>query len=300
MKNLIIIAIIGIGLTIAGFALYPSESDNLEIQIDDEIKYDEAITIGIIHRDSEKMWKRYQPLADYVAEKISNDTTRYKGETKILPTEQQMVSSVNKGEIDIFFDSPLIGMKVASQTELEPFLLSWKEGERNYHSVFITSIDSDISFDNLQNKIIIFEDMESTSGYFLPMIHLKRSGYDIDLKSSEDFSFVFSLDDENTPIWILEGKGDVGATSNLDFEDIPLNIKEKVKVIESTETIPRQIVFVNKNLENQNEIKQILLEMNEQPKTQEIIQKISKTSQFSEIDAEKDLKQIKELLELIQ
>ena len=300
MKNLIIIAIIGIGLTIAGFALYPSESDNLEIQIDDEIKYDEAITIGIIHRDSEKMWKRYQPLADYVAEKISNDTTRYKGETKILPTEQQMVSSVNKGEIDIFFDSPLIGMKVASQTELEPFLLSWKEGERNYHSVFITSIDSDISFDNLQNKIIVFEDMESTSGYFLPMIHLKRAGYDIDLKSSEDFSFVFSWDDENTPLWILEGKGDVGATSNLDFEDIPLNIKEKVKVIESTETIPRQIVFVNKNLENQNEIKQILLEMNEQPKTQEIIQKISKTSQFSEIDAEKDLKQIKELLELIQ
>jgi len=246
------------------------------------------------------MWKRYQPLADYVAEKISDDTTRYKGETKILPTEQQMVSSVNNGEIDIFFDSPLIGMKVASQTELEPFLLSWKEGERNYHSVFITSIDSDISFDNLQNKIIVFEDMESTSGYFLPMIHLKRAGYDIDLKSSEDFSFVFSLDDENTPLWILEGKGDVGATSNLDFEDIPLNIKEKVKVIESTETIPRQMVFVNKNLENQNEIKQILLEMNEQPKTQEIIQKISKTSQFSEIDAEKDLKQIKELLELIQ
>ena len=132
------------------------------------------------------------------------------------------------------------------------------------------------------------------------MIHLKRAGYDINLKSSEDFSFVFSLDDENTPIWILEVKSDVGATSNLDFEDIPLNIKEKVKVIESTETIPRQIVFVNKNLENQNEIKEILLEMNEQPKTQEIIQKISKTAQFSEIDVERDLNQLKELLELIQ
>ena len=37
------------------------------------------------------------------------------------------------------------------------------------------------------------------------------------------------LDDENTPIWLLEGRGDVGATSNLDFEDIPTNIKEKVK-----------------------------------------------------------------------
>lgn len=300
MKNLIILAIIGIGITISGFILYPSESNDLEIQINDEIEYDETITIGTIHRDSEKMWKRYQPLADYLAEKFSDDITRYKGEAKILPTEQQMINSINKGEIDIFFDSPLIGMRVASQTDLEPFLLSWKEGNRDYHSVFITLIGSDISFDNLQNKTIIFEDTESTSGYFLPMIHLKRSGYDIDLKSSEDFSFVFSLDDENTPIWILEGKGDVGATSNLDFEDIPLNIKEKLKVIESTETIPRQIVFVNKNLENQKELKEILLDMNNQIETQEIIQRISKTSQFSEIDVEKDLNQLKELMELIQ
>jgi len=300
MKILIILAIIGISFAIAGFTLYAPESDNLETQINEKTEYDETITIGVIHRDSEKMWKRYQPLADYVAENLSDDTTRYKGETRILPTEQLMVNSVNNGDIDIFFDSPLIGMKVASETELEPFLLSWKEGHRDYHSVFITSIDSNISFDNLQNKTLIFEDKESTSGYFLPMIHLKRSGYDINLKSSEDFSFAFSLDDENTPIWILEGKGDVGATSNLDFEDIPLNIKEKLKVIESTETIPRQIIFIKNNLEVKNEIKEILLEMDNQPETQVILQKISKTSQFSEIDFEKDLNKLNELMEMIQ
>jgi len=300
MKILIILAIIGISFAIAGFTLYAPESDNLETQINEKTEYDETITIGVIHRDSEKMWKRYQPLADYVAENLSDDTTRYKGETRILPTEQLMVNSVNNGDIDIFFDSPLIGMKVASETELEPFLLSWKEGHRDYHSVFITSIDSNISFDNLQNKTLIFEDKESTSGYFLPMIHLKRSGYDINLKSSEDFSFAFSLDDENTPIWILEGKGDVGATSNLDFEDIPLNIKEKLKVIESTETIPRQIIFIKNNLEVKNEIKEILLEMDNQPETQVILQKISKTSQFSEIDIEKDLNKLNELMEMIQ
>jgi phosphonate transport system substrate-binding protein len=202
--------------------------------------------------------------------------------------------------MDIFFDSPLIGMKVASQTELNPFLLSWKEGHRDYHTVFIVPVDSDISFDNLYNKTIIFEDRRSTSGYLLPLIHLKESGYEINLESSNDLSFVFSLDDENTPIWILEGRGDIGATSNLDFESIPTNIKEKLKVIESTEVIPRQIVFVNKNLEFQNELKEILLKMNENPETQEILAKISKTSQFSEIDTEKDLNQIKDLLELIQ
>ena len=191
-------------------------------------------------------------------------------------------------------------MKIANQSELNPLLLSWKEGHREYHTVFVTSIDSDISFDNLYNKTIIFEDRRSTSGYFLPLIHLKESGYDINLESSKDFLFVFSLDDENTPIWIIEGRGDIGATSNLDFEAIPPNIKEKLKVIESTEAIPRQIVFVNKNFEFQNELKEILLEMNQNPETQEILAKISKTTQFSEINIEKDLNRINNLLELIQ
>jgi hypothetical protein len=40
--------------------------------------------------------------------------------------------------------------------------------------------------------------------------------------------------------------------------------------------------------------------MNENSETQEIMKKISKTSQFSEIDTEKDLKVINELMELIQ
>lgn len=300
MKILIIAIMFGIGITIGSIVLFYPESEDYEIQNNEKIEYDEIISIGIIHRDSEKMYKRYQPLANYLAGELSDDTVRYKGLTKILPSEQQMIQSVNNGEIDIYFDSPLIGMKIASKTDLKPFLLSWKEGHRDYHSVFITSIDSDISFEKLHEKTIIFEDRESTSGYILPFIHLQKSGYDISEESSKDFSFVFSLDDENTPIWILEGKGDVGATSNLDFEDIPLSIKEKLKVIESTESVPRQMIFVNDNLKNQTDLKEILLKMNENSETQEIMKKISKTSQFSEIDTEKDLKVINELMELIQ
>lgn len=210
-----------------------------------------------------------------------------------------MIKSINDGQIDIYFDSPLIGMKIANQTELNPLLLSWKEGHRDYHTVFIAPLNSDVTFDNLHGKTIIFEDEESTSGYFLPIIHLEKSGYIINDDSSSDILFTFSLDDENTPIWLLEGRGDVGATSNLDFEDIPLNIKEKIKVIESTESIPRQIVFVKGEIEFQNELKNILLQMNNEPESLEIIKKISKTSQFSEIDIEKDMNQLNKLLEKI-
>ncbi len=175
-----------------------------------------------------------------------------------------------------------------------------KGGYREYHTVFIVPIDSDITFDNLYDKTIIFEDDKSISRFLLPLVHLKNSGYDINYNNSDDFSFVFSLDDENTPVWILEGRGDVGATSNLDFEDIPLNIKEKLKVIESTAAVPRQMIFVGNHIEFQDELKEILLEINNESNALEILDKISHTSKFSEIDIEKDLNQVKELLEHIQ
>ena len=108
MKILIILIIIGIGLTVGGFSLFTSESNNLEPQITEKMEYDATITIGTIHRNSEKMYKRYQPLADYLAEELSNDEITYKGMAKIYPSEQQMVNSINNGEMDIFFDSPLI------------------------------------------------------------------------------------------------------------------------------------------------------------------------------------------------
>ena len=298
MKIPIILAIIVITIGVAIF--YPTEPEIIENQNEEIIEFDEIITIGTINRDSVKMSKRYQPLADYIAEKLSDETTVYKGIVKITPTEKQMVQSINDQEMDIFFDSPLIGLKVAQQTELIPALLSWKEGYREYHTVFIVPIESDITFDNLYDKTIIFEDNRSTSGFLLPLVHLKNSGYDINYNNSDDFSFVFSLDDENTPVWILEGRGDVGATSNLDFEDIPLSIKEKLKIIESTEAVPRQMVFVGNHVEFQEELKKILLEMNNESNALEILDKISHTTKFSEIDIEKDVNHVKELLEYIQ
>ncbi len=260
----------------------------------------EFFTIGTIHRDSAKMVKRYQPLADYIAEKISDENKMYQGKVMILPSQEKMIEAINNHEMDLYFDSPLIGIKIMNDAEIEPFLLSWKEGHREYHTVFITAIDSEFTFDNLFNKTLVFEDMESTSGYYLPVIHLQNAGYDIDLDGSEDFSFVFSKDDENTPIWILEGKGDVGATSNLDFEDIPANIKERVKIIESTESLPRQMVFVGNHVEQQDELKEILLDMDDNSNSLEILGKISDTSKFSEINWDEDFEISEKLMELLK
>ncbi len=100
MKIPIILAVIGIIIGVV--ILYPAEPEIIEIQKEELIEFDEIITIGTIHRDYVKMSKRYQPLADYIAEKLSDETTVYKGIVKIVPTEKQMVQSINDEEMISF------------------------------------------------------------------------------------------------------------------------------------------------------------------------------------------------------
>lgn len=70
MKILIILIILGIGIALGGIVFYPSESENVKVVNTIDIEYDETITIGIVHRDAEKMFKRYQPLAEHIAKKL--------------------------------------------------------------------------------------------------------------------------------------------------------------------------------------------------------------------------------------
>ena len=62
---------------------------------------------------------------------------------------------------------------------------------------------------------------------------------------------------------------------------------------------PVKLVLIKSEMELKLEIKEILLEMNDSERGKEIIDKISHTSQFSEIDFEKDIVPIEKLLEMI-
>ncbi|KER06341.1 phosphate-phosphonate ABC transporter periplasmic protein [Marine Group I thaumarchaeote SCGC AAA799-E16] len=254
-----------------------------------------TISIGTIHRDAAKMTKRYQPMIDHIATELSDGKTTFEGRVMSPDSQEEMIMYINDQKIDIYFDSPLIGMKILQETKMTPVLLGWKEGVSKYHSVFIVPIDSEItSLNELTGKSIIFEDSESTSGYFLPRYHLETMGYSIGNELSDDISFEFSLDDENTPIWLLEGRGDVGVLSNIDFEEIPINAKNQLKIIGQTEDVPRQIIFFRESLENETEILEIFLEMNTD--TMPEILDSAKVTGFTEINLE-DLSQVKSMLD---
>jgi hypothetical protein len=47
--------------------------------------------------------------------------------------------------------------------------------------------------------------------------------------------YVFAREDQNIPLWVVEGKADIGVISNVDFEqEMYGNVKSQLKIVDRT------------------------------------------------------------------
>lgn len=286
-------SLIVIGIVIVAFASMPFQNNQQVIENSIELpqKY-ESITIGTVGSDAAKLTKRFSPTANYLAQKLSNDDLVFKGNVVITSNLEEMQELLLNQEVDLYFESPLSAFSTSQISDSEIFLLRWKENIPSYHSVFYVQKDSSISsIDDLSDKTIVFQGAESTSGYLLPLYHLKTNGFSIDGTSSKNLEFVFSDDDENSIIWVLENKVDVGVSSNQDISELPEEFKSKLKIIESTTELPRQLVSHRSEMsqERVENIKNILLDMHNNSEGKIILEKFKKTLQYTEIENKQEL-----------
>lgn len=261
---------------------YYDDPDSENIQ---EMIPDKTITIGTIGIDTVKHSKEFQPTADYLASKFSSDDVIYAGKVVITASVDEMQVKLSKQEIDLFFDSPLTTVIVNDASGSIPFLIRWKEQTPTYHTVFFVKTDSEINYlDDFTDKIIVFENPESSSGYFVPKSFLLENGFDLG-NDTGNVKYVFSGEDENTPYFILEGRGHIGTMSNIDFnEDIDENIRSKLRIVKETGDMPRQIVSHRSNMNSQDveNIKEILLGMHNDPEGKIILEDFSDTAKYQE------------------
>ncbi|KAF6243942.1 hypothetical protein C6988_00575 [Nitrosopumilus sp. b1] len=261
------------------------------------------LRIGTVHRDAQKMIERFQPSADYLAKNLSDYTTKYHGKVIITKTPMEMEILLKQQEIDLFYDSPLITYSISENSGSVPFLISWKENVENYHSVFFVKSTSMIdSLDDFGGKTIAFQSPDSTTGYLLPVSHLSQNGLSLG-DDANSLRFVFSYDDENTPNLVIDGKADIGVTSNIDFEDFPEGIKSQLVIVEKTIDVPRYIVSHRSELNSDtvSKIRSILLEMNQDSEGKKILEDFKETKKYSELEnTEKFTEQMRELYKIIQ
>lgn len=175
-----------------------------------------------------KKIERFKPFADYLASELSE--FGYTGGNVIVARDvEEFAGLIDKGQIDLYMDSPYPVLSVQTLAQTEFILRRWKGGDTSYNSVFVAVTDDlDGSIDMLSGSVVAAEDEFSTSGYALPVSHLIANGFDTEIVRGSETSVPegsvgswFTRDEENTFEALANGNARFAIMSNRDLEEVP-------------------------------------------------------------------------------
>jgi phosphate/phosphite/phosphonate ABC transporter binding protein len=202
-----------------------------------------------------KKTERFQPLADYLADRL-HDFGIGVGVVKIAPDTSTMAAMMQNAQVDIYFDSPFPAMIVSDQSGAQPILRRWKDGVGEYYSLFFAQAHLGIDkVSDLDGRLVAFEDANSTSGFMLPLAHLVQNGLTPvetvpgAMPAADEVGYVFAGDDENIVHWVLDGRVAAGVVDEETFREIPDETRATLGIFSITETVPRQVVLVRPGLD---------------------------------------------------
>ncbi len=271
-----------------------------------------AIVIGMISSEPVKVLTRAQPLADYLATRLSSFGIGA-GEVKVAPDPPTLAHWMEAGEVDLVFDSPYPAMIVSDQANAQLILRRWKDGIAEYHAVVFTSADSGHrSLTDLSGHMIGLEEEYSTSGYLLPLTHLIKAKLKPVKKTDptatvtdDEIGYVFTTksggDPSNTLEWVLNKKVAAGAAEQQFFVQLPEATRARLTILAETESVARQVVVARSGLEPAllQAITTQLLDMDKSPEGRTVLETFQQTTRFDELSPEA-LAQIRALYELAQ
>jgi len=266
-----------------------------------------VLTIGSVSLNPTQEYELVRPFADFVAANLHHVGIG-RGRVVVVGSLSKMVEELREGKVDLLIDSPFPAVFVWQHGDVEPILRRWKWGSDVYRSVVFTRADSGVeSVDELVGKIIAFGEPFSTSGFLMPKAALASAG--LRLVNYEDpaasipgdrVGYVFSNDAENTMFWVLKQKVLAGAVNADYFEGLAGDRINELRVLQTTEAVPRNVVCVRNSLDPSvvHAIENLLLEMHLSDEGRASLERFEETTKFDRFPggAEQDLARIMTLL----
>jgi len=160
-----------------------------------------------------------------------------------------------------------------------------------YRSLIFTKRNGEINrLEDLRGKVLVFEDPESTSGYFLPKSFLRRKGFKFADKSRydpyaspTDIGYLFAY--SQLVDWVLNKKAAAGAFSDDDFARLDENKRSDLTILAQTESLPRHFISVRKDFAPAlvDRLEKVLLSMHETDQGRRILKKTDDTTKFDRL-----------------
>jgi len=255
-----------------------------------------TIVIGCVSDNPKKHYKKFKPMADYLAEGLK-DLGIDEGRILLAADADQMARYMREGKVDLVSESAFMASYLRDNADAEPLLVTWRKGVPEYHTVFFVRVGSGINkLSDLMGKTIAFEDIRSTSAYMIPASILMRESLQLvqldsprDTPPPDKVGYVFSGEEINSTMLVHKGIVQAAAFSNLDWasdDDLPKAIRNDMKIIYKTNSFPRAIEIVRKDLDPdvKQRIKTLLLDAHKQPDAASVLMSYQKVMQFTLLD----------------
>jgi phosphonate transport system substrate-binding protein len=249
------------------------------------------LSLGIVSEKQQKeIETHYRDFVRYVARKLSA-APKMEGRVVIVPNPAELAKLLERGQVDFYIESAYATYIINDVEDAARLLLRrWQRGKPEYQSFIFTKRNSGINrLDDLRGKIIVFEDPESTSGYFLPKFFLLRNGFKLSEKSGLEASvapgeigYIFASSQQKLVNLVLTEQVAGGAFSDDDYDKLDEKTKAEVGVLAQTERLPRHLVSIRKGMPQAlaNRLKETLLFMSDDTEGRKILQKTGETDKF--------------------
>jgi phosphonate transport system substrate-binding protein len=248
-----------------------------------------VITFGSVSINPAREHEVFRPFVDHVASRLG-EVGIGRGRVVVVDSISKMVEELKKGRVDVYIDSPFPVGFVWKRTDVDLLLRRWKRGSETYRSVIFARAGSGLeSVADLAGKMIAFGEPFSTSGFLMPKAALASTGLRLDNYEDAAASippdrvgYVFSNDAENTLFWVLKGKVDAGAVNEDYFEALAGSRISELKIILTTDAVPRNLVCVRRSLDRRvtDALRDLLLGMDEDEEGREVLKGFEETARF--------------------
>jgi phosphonate transport system substrate-binding protein len=250
------------------------------------------LVFGRVHDDPVRSIRDRQEFVDYIAKKLA-PLGITGGRIVVVDKLQSLAKALKEGKVDLFHDSVVPTMVLSRWAGSIPILRQWKYGEANYEGVIVVKKNSGIdALADLKGKIIAFDEPHSTSAHILPRMLLEEKKLKlVQIKSPEtarpDAVGYMYGSDGSAPNFLITGRADAATSSYREIERLKPEVRETLKIIGATKSVPRQLIAVRKDLDPRllKALKEVLSNMDKDPDGQAVLKRQQNTTKIDEIPA---------------
>jgi phosphonate transport system substrate-binding protein len=245
---------------------------------------------GRVHDDPVRSIRDRQEFVDYMAKKLA-PLGITGGRIVVLEKMHLLARALKEGKVDLFHDSVVPVMVFSKWTGSVPILRQWKYGEAEYEGVIAVKTNSGInSVHNLKGRVVAFDEPHSTSAHILPRMLLEEKKLKlVEVKSPgtvkpDVVGYTYGADGSSLNLLVTD-RADAATTSYREIERLKPEVRETLKIIAKTVTVPRQLIAVRRDLDPKlvTALKEVLINMDKDPEGSGILKRQQNTTKIDEI-----------------